>query len=110
MFNFVIDPIKLEKTTYEAGFQGDDGSDKENYPSRIPFEQAPEIATRSPKNVVRKKDKPKPKPNPSLELANKIQKVSFFTFRDPVLSFPLFLILLSFCNLIDLFIYCLIYG
>jgi len=70
------DPLKLEKTTYEAGFQ-DDGSDKENYPSRIPFEQLEgnENSSKSPRNVNRKKDKPKPKPNPVVDLTEKIKKI-----------------------------------
>ena len=69
----IVDPIKLEKTTYESGFAVDDGSDKENYPSRIPFEQNEE--KKSPRNTIRKKDKPKPKPNPVIDLSGNVKNV-----------------------------------
>ena len=71
---FQIDPLKLEKTSYEHGFALDDGSDKENYPSRIAFEQNDE--KKSPKNMTRRKDKPKPKPNPVVDLSENVRNVS----------------------------------
>ncbi|XP_066935206.1 transmembrane protein 214-A-like isoform X1 [Clytia hemisphaerica] len=67
------DPLQLEKTAYEAGFRNDDDSDKENYPSRIPFEQNEQ--KQSPRNVTRRKDKPKPKPAQTVNLGEFIKKV-----------------------------------
>lgn len=73
------DPIKLDKTAFAPG----DGSDKENYPSRIQYKENEE--KKSPRNIVRKKDKPKPKPT-AVDLSAEVKNISVDGLRGTIKS------------------------
>lgn len=77
MYN--VDPLKLEKTLYEAGFKSksEEASDEEKVPSRIPYEQkaANDHSSKSPRNVLKRKPKKKSGPAP---IDDKIHQVQLY--------------------------------
>lgn len=81
---YCIDPIKLDKTSYAAGFESkrfnESESEDEKYPSRVPFESVENLPTRSPRNISKKKEKKNQKQLPVFDMNAKIKKVKTFKF------------------------------
>lgn len=84
----IRDPIKLDKTSYAAGFESkrfnESESEDEKYPSRVPFESVENLPTRSPRNISKKKEKKNQKQLPVFDMNAKIKKIDIVALKQQI--------------------------